>query len=252
MRSEHMASYSGTMNILRHTFCSLLLLGLMTAVALKDWRGRRGRGATPLWWRPVAGAFAGAGLFLVLALFQLLIRGSMRRGIEWALSPLVFSVKRGQLRWSPWVPTDQLGWSHDPGAAIEIMALGIGFLIAYSAVALLFLNQWRRTWISPDDGREPERRLVAFQLLAGLAATLWLPWYLLDDLGPYLLDVLGFRGWIGYGGVTCLARPPLAVITDGLNLFSMAVLLLWLFLHLWYRAMRQDPTNGLVGKEESG
>jgi len=52
----------------------ILLMGMITLVALRD-RRRARDGGLLMWWRPIARAFAGAGLFLILALIHLWARG---------------------------------------------------------------------------------------------------------------------------------------------------------------------------------
>jgi hypothetical protein len=202
------------MDALTHSPCSLLLLGAILLAVLVDGVLRRGRGVPPLWWRPVARAFAGAGVFFVLTVCLLVI---------W--------VKAGVWKWVPSTLLDSPGSNYITGQRIR-------YFVTYAAVLSAIPGVWRPGRSSSGVGSLPARRSTTNGLLFGLAIALSVPWAMLNDLVPNILHALGFGGWVGYGGITCFYVFPGEVAVAGLDLFAAVTLLLWLFQCLWGRAVR--------------
>jgi hypothetical protein len=212
---------------------SQLLLFLMTVVAVSD-RIRRGRSTPSHWWRNLARAFAGAGIFCVLGLAYAMIW--YRLGLQ------------------GWFPS--LAWLDEPGAN-EYGGTMVGLILAEIGLFGWMLKALRRDW-RPPGATELDRRPMGFLLLLGLGMMLWPPWLAVFALSPYLLDALGqlllfilplkivaglgLLGWIGDGGgVTCLGMPFRYTVLHGLNLLAWVTLLLWLFEVLRDRAMKRLP-----------
>jgi hypothetical protein len=195
--------------VLANSFFSLLLIGVLTLIYRRE---RRGLPVPFRWQRHVTGGFVGAGLLWALVLLHTVVAVESNSS-DWLLL-------RGDHHGS---------W--------------IGFFISYAVVARYLLRQWRRDWVPPADGRDPERRLAGTQLLIGLAAALIVPWLLLHDLAPHVLSDTGLRPYIGYGGLTCLGRHWNDVALVAPDLTAGVTLLLCVFLHLWDRAMSVTPSR---------
>src|SRR2546423_858952 len=87
---------------------SLLLIGLITTVALVDAIRRRKREGPSLWWRPVARAFAGAGVFVALGLWYTNL---------W--------YRHGLWRWFPPLPMDEPGTNYINGTLAGLVLADI-------------------------------------------------------------------------------------------------------------------------------
>jgi hypothetical protein len=230
---------------------SQLLLFLITVVSVADCI-RRQRNTRSLWWRNLARAFAGAGLFCVLG-----------------LAYVVLWYRLGLRGWFPSIRgLDEPGTNEYGGTVAGLVLAEIGLLC-------WMFKSLHRDW-RPPEPTELDRRPMGLLLLLGLGLSLWAPWLAVFALSPYLLDALGqvllrilplkivaglgLLGWIGDGGgVTCLGMPSRYTVLHGLNLLAWVILLLWLFESLWVRTMKRpstysalsEPTSVVISKSSS-
>src|SRR5438128_904441 len=135
------------MDALTNSFCSVLLMGLITRVALLDWIRRRGRGVRSLWWLPAARAFTAAGVFLVLALSY------------WE----ILSSPPGRALWH-WIPDLPIGEPGDMTSAVLF-----GFPFGFAGALTMLLETWRPSRGSQTDGRKPSSGLAKAALLVAPA-----------------------------------------------------------------------------------
>jgi hypothetical protein len=220
-------------DVLTGGYLSLLLMGLVSLAALIDWIRRRRRGDPPLWWQPLARAFAGASLFFAAALLS---------GLPLRLAHPVSLLGRCVL-WN-----DHLRFLFVPRWSDQIT-----LLLVTAGMVCLLRKQSRWDGLTRSTGRETWQRLAGFLLLVELAVTLQAAWIPLTMAGPYLLlGPLGYEsgsdffstGW--YRGSSGPVWPGPRDVAQALDLFAGVALLLWLFQNLWGRAMQGRAITTLL------
>jgi hypothetical protein len=189
-----------------HHFARILLPGvgaMFSAISLAGLDAmlraeREGAPAPALWWRQLARAFAVAGLWVMLALAHAAfeVKGtaqySSRAGC-W-LAELLATGMVGSLLFALGAHDHSPGEALPPGSATPARAAG-----------------------------------GAFARLGLLCVVLFIPWAWLRVIGVDVLGYLGFDGFIGYAGVTCLVPPEHVVARSFLACLATVTLLLWAF-----------------------
>jgi hypothetical protein len=223
VKAESLLRHNTAMDLLQHSFFTLLLMGLL---ARAFWRqGSVSMASSRCGWR-IARGLVGGGLFSLLTLLH-----------------LVIAVKTEHWGWSPGIPAGDPSWGSSATVAGDLAGRWGAFLLAYVGMAIFLWSQCRKAWIPPSDGSALKRLRAGIGLSTGLAVALQVPWLFLHEFGPHILDHFGFQGWIGYSGLTCLGLPRKLVVAMELDTLAGLTLLLWLFQHLWDHVVTGPATD---------
>jgi hypothetical protein len=211
------------MDLLQHSFFTLLLMGLLVRAF---WRQRSGLFVSSRCALHVARGLVGGGLFSLATLLH-----------------MVIAVQTEHWGWRPDIPAGDSSWGSNATVAGDLAGRWGGFFLAYAGMVIFLWSQWRKEWTPPSDGGALNRLLAGTELLIGMAVALQIPWLFLHHFGPHILNHFRFQGWIGYGGLTCVGLPRAVVVAMELDTLAGLTLLLWLFQHLWDRAMTGPATD---------